>query len=45
VFHHLGAFASDFTASRAFYAAALEPLGIVAGYEIRSGRRVLARGQ
>jgi catechol 2,3-dioxygenase-like lactoylglutathione lyase family enzyme len=31
--HHLGVFASSFGASRAFYAAALRPLGIVAGYE------------
>ncbi len=31
--HHLGEFASDFPASRAFYAAALAPLGIVVGYE------------
>jgi len=31
--HHLGVFASDFAASRAFFAAALQPLGIVAGYE------------
>jgi catechol 2,3-dioxygenase-like lactoylglutathione lyase family enzyme len=31
--HHLGVFASDFAASRAFFAAALRPLGIVAGYE------------
>ncbi len=31
--HHLGVFASDFAASRAFYAAALQPLGIVVGYE------------
>jgi catechol 2,3-dioxygenase-like lactoylglutathione lyase family enzyme len=31
--HHLGVFASDFESSRAFFAAALQPLGIVAGYE------------
>ncbi len=31
--HHLGVFASDFAASRAFFAAALQPLSIVAGYE------------
>jgi catechol 2,3-dioxygenase-like lactoylglutathione lyase family enzyme len=31
--HHVGVFASDFEASRAFFAAALRPLGIVAGYE------------
>lgn len=31
--HHLGVFASDFAASRAFYAAALQPLRIVVGYE------------
>jgi catechol 2,3-dioxygenase-like lactoylglutathione lyase family enzyme len=31
--HHLGVFASDFEASRAFFAAALHPLGIVVGYE------------
>jgi len=31
--HHLGVFASDFAASREFFAAALQPLGIVAGYE------------
>ena len=31
--HHLGLFASDFPKSRAFFRAALEPLGIVIGYE------------
>lgn len=31
--HHLGVFASDHTSSRRFYEAALEPLGIVLGYE------------
>jgi hypothetical protein len=31
--HHLGVFASDFEASRAFFAAALQALSIVAGYE------------
>ena len=31
--HHLGVFASDFAASRAFYEAALRPLDVVAGYE------------
>ena len=31
--HHLGVFASDFAASRAFFMAALEPLAIVVGYE------------
>ena len=31
--HHLGVFASDFEASRRFYAAVLEPLGIGVGYE------------
>jgi catechol 2,3-dioxygenase-like lactoylglutathione lyase family enzyme len=31
--HHLGVFASDFEASRAFFGAALQPLSIVAGYE------------
>lgn len=31
--HHLGVFASDLTASRAFYMAALRPLGIEVGYE------------
>lgn len=31
--HHLGVFASDFDVSRAFFAAALRPLDIVAGYE------------
>jgi len=31
--HHLGVFASDFAASRAFFTAALEPLSIVVGYE------------
>ncbi|MDJ0789962.1 MAG: VOC family protein [Myxococcota bacterium] len=31
--HHLGVFASDFEASRAFYRAALAQLGIVVGYE------------
>jgi catechol 2,3-dioxygenase-like lactoylglutathione lyase family enzyme len=31
--HHLGVFASDFAASRAFFAEALRPLGIIAGYE------------
>lgn len=30
--HHVGVFASDFAASNAFYTAALEPLGIIAGY-------------
>jgi catechol 2,3-dioxygenase-like lactoylglutathione lyase family enzyme len=30
--HHVGVFASDFTVSNAFYTAALEPLGIIAGY-------------
>jgi catechol 2,3-dioxygenase-like lactoylglutathione lyase family enzyme len=33
VIHHVGVFASDFAASRAFFAAALRPLGILAGYE------------
>jgi len=33
VIHHIGVFASDFEASRAFYAAALRPLGVTAGYE------------
>jgi catechol 2,3-dioxygenase-like lactoylglutathione lyase family enzyme len=32
VFHHLGLLASDLTTSRAFYEAALEPLGIVVGW-------------
>src|SRR5262245_23437046 len=31
--HHLGVFASDFAASRAFFKAALQPLDIVPGYE------------
>jgi catechol 2,3-dioxygenase-like lactoylglutathione lyase family enzyme len=31
--HHLGVFASDFAASRAFFSAALRPLEIIAGYE------------
>ena len=31
--HHLGVFASNFAASRAFYVAALAPLGIRVGYE------------
>jgi catechol 2,3-dioxygenase-like lactoylglutathione lyase family enzyme len=31
--HHVGVFASDFTASRAFFEAALGPLGIAVGYE------------
>ena len=35
MFHHLGVFASDFPRSRAFYVAALAPLGIVVGYEDR----------
>src|SRR3954466_10357218 len=30
--HHVGVFASDFAASKAFYTAALEPLGVIAGY-------------
>jgi catechol 2,3-dioxygenase-like lactoylglutathione lyase family enzyme len=30
--HHLGVFASDFEASERFYTAALETLGIIAGY-------------
>ena len=30
--HHLGVFAADFEASERFYSAALEPLGITAGY-------------
>lgn len=34
--HHLGVFASDYPASRAFYQAALAPLGIVVGYETES---------
>lgn len=34
--HHLGVFASDFAASRAFYVAALRPLGIGVGYETDS---------
>jgi catechol 2,3-dioxygenase-like lactoylglutathione lyase family enzyme len=33
VLHHLGVFASDFHASRAFYSAALGVLGITPGYE------------
>jgi hypothetical protein len=33
VIHHIGVFASDFEASRAFYAAALLPLGVTPGYE------------
>ena len=31
--HHLGVFASDFAASRTFFAAALQPLAILVGYE------------
>jgi len=31
--HHLGVFASDLPASRAFFSAALEPLAIVVGYQ------------
>ena len=31
--HHLGIFAADFARSRAFFGAALAPLGIVIGYE------------
>ena len=31
--HHLGVFASDFAASRAFFEAALQPLSIIVGYE------------
>src|SRR4029453_8974504 len=31
--HHLGVFPSDFPPSRAFFRAALAPLGIVVGYE------------
>jgi catechol 2,3-dioxygenase-like lactoylglutathione lyase family enzyme len=31
--HHIGVFASDHDASRAFYTAALKPLGIGVGYE------------
>lgn len=31
--HHLGVFASDFAASRAFFVAALGPLAIGVGYE------------
>jgi catechol 2,3-dioxygenase-like lactoylglutathione lyase family enzyme len=34
--HHLGVFASDFAASRRFFVAALEPLGIRVGYETGS---------
>jgi catechol 2,3-dioxygenase-like lactoylglutathione lyase family enzyme len=33
VLHHLGIRASDFRASKAFYSAALAPLGIVSFYE------------
>lgn len=33
VLHHLGVFASDFEASRAFYVAALAPLDIEVGFE------------
>lgn len=31
--HHMGVFASDFEASRTFYTAALEPLGLAPQYE------------
>lgn len=31
--HHLGVFGSNFVASRLFFQSALEPLGIVVGYE------------
>lgn len=31
--HHIGVFATDHARSRRFYEAALEPLGIIAGYE------------
>ncbi|MDX6332171.1 MAG: hypothetical protein QOI83_4554 [Streptomycetaceae bacterium] len=31
--HHIGVFASDHAASRAFYTAVLAPLGIRAGYQ------------
>ena len=31
--HHLGVFASNFEASRAFFRAALQPLSVVVGYE------------
>lgn len=34
--HHLGVFATDFPANRAFFVAALEPLGIIVGYETDS---------
>jgi catechol 2,3-dioxygenase-like lactoylglutathione lyase family enzyme len=33
VLHHLGVFASDFPASKAFYTAALAPLGVTPNYE------------
>jgi catechol 2,3-dioxygenase-like lactoylglutathione lyase family enzyme len=33
VLHHLGVRASDFEASKSFYASALRPLGVVAFYE------------
>ena len=31
--HHLGVFASDFSASRVFFESALRPLGIIVGYQ------------
>lgn len=34
LFHHLGVFASDHAKSRRFYQAALEPPGIIIGYEV-----------
>jgi catechol 2,3-dioxygenase-like lactoylglutathione lyase family enzyme len=33
VIHHVGVFASDLARSRAIYEAALQPLGVVLGYE------------
>ena len=41
--HHLGVFASDFEASLAFFAAALQALSIVAGYETDDICEVIAR--
>lgn len=43
--HHIGVFASDFRASRAFYAAALRPLGLAAYHQTDNTSEFWRHGQ
>jgi catechol 2,3-dioxygenase-like lactoylglutathione lyase family enzyme len=45
VIHHIGVFASDFEARRAFYTAALRPLGLAAHYQPEDTSEFWRHGQ